>query len=445
MRQIRTIGGATLVCFAAFIAAFFVLTPFAHATVPAPTLLSPSQRYALPPDMKLSVRGLAPRNAKVYFFLDGKLVGGVKAKNGKGRKTVASFNFRYANAKIGFGGHTVHAQAIVGTEKSIYTSDLAFTKPVTWSRRVDGLIVPYAKANVVPLEVMIENLSVVRPQAGLGSASVVYETLAEGGIPRFLAVFVQDDMKYVGPIRSARPYFVQWAKEYDGPYLHAGGSQDALGEIRRWKLADIEALKGATSKYFVRLGAENDVHALFTNKAKLDALKKTLGLAKKKATFTAWAFKDEPPLARRPTTKKMLTADFGSGRTNIVTWEYKRASNSYARTDGGLPHKDKNYVPARQLYAKNVVVQLVPKERVLDSKGRLGLTIMGQGTGWLMEDGSLQAITWKKDKGDGRTRFFLRNGTPVQFNRGSTWIEVVPKNHTVLYTAAGVSKRLVHQ
>ena len=80
-----------------------------------------------------------------------------------------------------------------------------------------------------PLAVMIENHADSRPQSGLSRADVVYEAVAEGGISRFLAVFycgaaAGSAKPYdVGPVRSARTYFLDWASEYaDYPlYLHA--------------------------------------------------------------------------------------------------------------------------------------------------------------------------------------------------------------------------------
>lgn len=61
-----------------------------------------------------------------------------------------------------------------------------------------------------PLAVMIENSTDARPQSGLTSADIVYETVAEGGITRFMALFYCNSLSdiQVGPVRSARTYFI---------------------------------------------------------------------------------------------------------------------------------------------------------------------------------------------------------------------------------------------
>src|SRR5689334_13298629 len=81
-------------------------------------------------------------------------------------------------------------------------------------RRLDGVLVKDSQSNLWPVAVMIDNHTAARPQAGLSKASIVYEALAEGGIPRFMAVFARTDVPLIGPVRSTRPYFVRYAAEY---------------------------------------------------------------------------------------------------------------------------------------------------------------------------------------------------------------------------------------
>ena len=85
--------------------------------------------------------------------------------------------------------------------------------------------------NNIPFMVIIENSENARPQSGLASADILYETLAEGGITRFFALYQQEYPKIIGPVRSIRPYFIDIAKEYNVPFIHCGGSEEALNEI----------------------------------------------------------------------------------------------------------------------------------------------------------------------------------------------------------------------
>jgi hypothetical protein len=226
---------------------------------------------------------------------------------------------------------------------------------------------------------------------------------------------------------------VDWAKEYGGPLLHAGGSRDALNEIGKLKVRSIDALVNKTAKYFFRVGKYASTHNLFTSKVFIPKIKKDFGLTKVKATFEAWKFKDEAPLAKRPNEKRQLIIDFKSGSQYVVAYKYERSSNSYARFNGGKPHLDANYPQKTQIKVKNVVVQLIEKERVIDWKKHLTLQITGSGRGWLLQDGKLQKIIWKKPNSAARTKYYFLNGKEVELNRGNTWIEVVPKDRPVLF------------
>lgn len=410
----------------------FSLTASSVSALAAPTILRPAQKYVVPPDTELVVSGLAPSRSTVYLFVDGKLKKGAKVK----RSTTASatFVFRLSTGIYNAGSHAVRLQAILGKDKSPYTDEKTFTIPATWPRRIDGVVVPANSANAVPTAVMIENLSTVRPQAGLSAASLVYETLAEGGIPRFIAFFARQDMRKVGPVRSARPYFVDWAKEIQAPLMHAGGSRDAFNEFGRLGVRSIDALLGRTSRYFFRSGPVLSTHTLFTSGSRMERMRNERSVAEK-APYRAWRFKNDAALAKRPNERRRLEIDFGYGKANVVAYYYNRQTNVYYRFNGGKQHTDANDKSRLTIRAKNVVVQLIPREKVLDRKGRLQLNIVGRGKGWIAQDGKLVPLTWQKSSASTRTIFRHLNGKEAAFNRGPTWVEVVPTNprHRVVF------------
>ena len=96
---------------------------------------------------------------------------------------------------------------------------------------INGVPVSEQIANTRPIAVVIENHTQARPQSGLSNADIIYETLAEGGITRFLALYQTQDAKEIGPIRSARPYFNTIANQWGAVYAHVGGSEIALSEL----------------------------------------------------------------------------------------------------------------------------------------------------------------------------------------------------------------------
>jgi hypothetical protein len=119
----------------------------------------------------------------------------------------------------------------------------AAAAPPTDEPAVDPTPMP-ARPPVYPLAVMVDNFPSARPQTGLGSANIVYEALAEGGISRFLAIFTAPDPGLVGPVRSARHYYVYWAAEYNAPIVHILASDEGYAAIAHTGLPDLDEHRG---------------------------------------------------------------------------------------------------------------------------------------------------------------------------------------------------------
>lgn len=383
-------------------------------------------------DQPMTISGKAAVKSTVSVWIDGKLVGKTAVQKTTNKKLKTNwFTFTYKKT-VGVGNHTLETQVVKGAEKSEKVLQ-TFSVPAKWRRKVDGMMVPTKVWNQLPFGVMIENTLAARPQAGLSQASIVYETLAEGGVTRFLAIFPQAiKPKLLGPVRSTRPYYVDWAKEHDAIYLHAGGSQDALQEIGKLKMRSYDGLKKVGAKYYSRRCY--GVHCLFTSAVQMDKLVKEKKLTAINAKSSdGWVYKNDVPLKDRPkaAAAKKLTIDF-NGLTYRVVWTYDRASNRYKRQNGGRIATDRN--TGKQIRAANVLVMRIPKEKVLDRKLRIELKLIGRGDATLYRDGrTIQLRWWKKDK-NSRTIYYLK-GTQaqVEFNRGTTWVEVVPGARKVTY------------
>ncbi|MFA6588219.1 MAG: DUF3048 domain-containing protein [Patescibacteria group bacterium] len=380
-------------------------------------------------DQPLTIAGIAPVNSQVWFILDNKVIGKVNTLKPKKKKDLtASFTFTYKKT-IKAGMHTLGTQVYKNKEWSEKTSQ-AFSVPEKWFRKIDGMLVKTSEWNKLPFGVMIENTPEARPQAGLGLASVVYETLAEGGVTRFLAIFPQSvNPKLLGPIRSSRPYYVDWAREYSAIYIHAGGSRDAFEEIGRLGVRSFDALTRKGSPYAFRNCS--GVHCLFTNKGKLNSLVTKNKLNSTPAKSTGWIFKSDVEKKQRGKNGKKLTIDF-NGRTYRVDWAYDQKTNRYKRSNGGVVAKDRN--TGKQITAANVVVMRVPKEKVLDRKLRISLKLTGKGNATLYRDGNAIEVQWRKSSASARTKFYSKKtGQEIEFNRGTTWVEVVPGARKVTY------------
>lgn len=297
-------------------------------------------------------------------------------------------------------------------------------------RMMDGVLVSsLADAQVVPVAVMIENLSTIRPQKGLGAASVVYEALAEGGITRCMAVFAgPGQLASIGPVRSAREYFVHWADEYRGMYAHAGGSPQALAALADdQSIVDLNQI-GGDQIYFWRDLATSAPHNLFTSSEKLAfALRDFLGNTPV-ASFESWKFKDDVVKESRPTGDHHVLIDFSSDSYQ-VEWKYVRKTNTYERWNGGEQQVDG--LTNTPLTAHTVVVQFVNTQLIDESTGRLGMSTEGSGKALVFEDGVRQDGTWKKNDQSSRTRFYNASGEEIAFNAGTIWLEILPDDREI--------------
>jgi len=288
---------------------------------------------------------------------------------------------------------------------------------------LNGLPIPASRAQLPVLAVMIENSPPARFQSGLGAADVIYETLAEGGITRFMALFQSKDVDTVGPVRSVRTYFVEIAREYDAWLVHVGGNVDALPLIKKYGLHDLDQFY--LDKPFwrdpIRLKTRGLEHSMYTDTVQLRLLTE----GDLPSDFVPWLFTaQEPPVAERPKSQK-VSIDF-SFPAFKAQWDYDAVSNSYLRTTGGIVHRDAS--DGSILSAKNIIVQFVDMALLPDrSKGPVGVLsigLIGSGKGFLFRDGKAFPVTWSKSASGERTRYLDENGKEIFLEPGVTWIEL---------------------
>src|SRR5262249_44865010 len=139
----------------------------------------------------------------------------------------------------------------------------------------------------------IENSDDARPQSGLQEAGVVYEAIAEAGITRFMALFQETGPQYIGPVRSLRPYYIDFAAPFQASIVHVGGSPDALAQVTSGGFRNLDQFANGGS--FWRISTRYAPHNVYTAFARLDALNQSKGYTSSK--FTGWPRKKDKKLA----------------------------------------------------------------------------------------------------------------------------------------------------
>lgn len=264
--------------------------------------------------------------------------------------------------------------------------------------------------------VMIENSLASRPQSGLSEAGVVFEAIAEAGITRFLALYQDTAPGDVGPIRSARPYYVDWLMGFDAGYAHVGGSPDALNAIRTKGVKDLDQF--ANSGSYHRAGHRSAPHNVYTGVETLVQLQAAKGFTTSKYTGLARKAETKPG---QPAGARGIDINI-SGPSYNVHYDYAAETNTYHRSMGGAPHMDAN---GNRLINPKVVIALAAGYSLAGDGYHSQYQTLGSGTARVFQDGQATDVTWHKPDERSQLTFTDAAGKPFKLNPGQTWITAV--------------------
>ncbi len=277
--------------------------------------------------------------------------------------------------------------------------------------------------------VMIDNSADAWPQSGIDQAFLVIEAPVEAGIPRLHAFFSADtNVDKIGPVRSARPYFVDWANQLDALYAHVGGSNDALELISSNGTFDLNEFWN--DQYFWRARDRYAPHNTYTSTellSKAVSAREERGMAPD-LLYGTWQWDETVPAA--DVLGGSVSVLFSNSSTYTAHWFYDIATGRYARMQGDWRTKTQDNV---EVFADNVVV-IVTDISILDAVGRRQIRTVGEGDAWVFKDGQSIEATWRSSSETVRMRFYDVAGAEIALNPGSTWIEVTGDKENVTIT-----------
>ena len=269
-----------------------------------------------------------------------------------------------------------------------------------------------------PLAVMIENHPAARPQSGLGEADVVYEALTEGGITRFLAIYRNDNVARIGPVRSARPHFIDLMQAYDPVYVHCGQSWAAEKVLAERKPAEINQI--SDPRPFWRDPHRRKPHNLYTSTASIERDVQRLNL--QGGLYTDPPVSDDP----LPHGKSAPTVQIGYpyGQRYSVGYQYDAGTGRYLRVMNGQPHVDA--LTHRRISASTLIVQETEMRPMGTKYGEMQIDVLGTGRCWFFRGGQYVQGTWHKEVPEMATMYFAEDGTPLLMGHAPTWVQIVP-------------------
>ncbi len=289
-----------------------------------------------------------------------------------------------------------------------------------------GLPVLEAAALQHPIAVMIDDHRDTRPQSGFNAAAQVWQAPAEGGVPRYLMIFQDMLPAAVGPVRSARQYFIEWAAEWKALYVHVGGSGEAQATLaakgRGQLVYNADGFRFEGSDMW-RVKERAAPHNVYSDADHLRAMAVKVG-ATDGPLSAVWSFGDPVSVFARPIGMTM-TIQYPY---ETVTYRYDPATDRYRRFIDGSEAQQIDAADGQPVGPANVVIlrmRFGPLNDGHPEKKRLEAQNVGSGEAIISTGGQIIRGTWSKAAEDAPTLLFQPDGTPVTLTAGQTFVQVI--------------------
>lgn len=277
--------------------------------------------------------------------------------------------------------------------------------------------------------VVIGNDPAARPQSGLGSADVVFEMVAEGGITRFLAVFQCQHVSDIGPVRSVRWVDLHMAEQLTHPILaFAGGIiPDRTLVASSRSVYDADLLTGRASSAGVRTTSRVPPENLYTSTASLRTLFHATA-----PPAPLFSFSSAVPAGASPAASATIPFSYAAD----VRWTWSSSASTWLRSYGTAPALTTG---SAQVSATNVVIEsvhAVPGQYNESGPNSLGVhsITVGSGPVVVLRNGAAVRGTWQRTSYREPTQFVGTNGQPIALAPGNTWVEIVPNTVRITVT-----------
>ena len=285
------------------------------------------------------------------------------------------------------------------------------------------------KGNDRPIAVMIDNHDDAWPQAGLQRAYMVYEIIVEGGETRLMALFKgADDVEKIGPVRSARHYFIDYAMENDAIYTHFGESPQASSDIKKYSIAEIDGISedGTT---FWRVKDKAAPHNAVTSMKNLiqSAKNKNYRMTSSEDSVLNYVT-DEVNLEDG---QGAVSVTIPHSQLQTVKYEYDEQNKVYERYARGKEQVD--WDTDEPITVKNIIITFCDNYTLSDveNKGRQGIKNIGTFNGYYITNGKAIRIKCIKNARDEQTVYQDLNGKEIDVNDGNTFVHICPTDADV--------------
>jgi hypothetical protein len=272
-----------------------------------------------------------------------------------------------------------------------------------------------------PVAVMINNHPKARPQSGLAKADIVYEVLAEGELTRFLAIFQSEKPEKIGPVRSARDYFIDLAQGYHSFYVAHGYSPEAKQMLTTGYIDNLNGMQ-FDGKFFHRDATRVAPHNSYTSFSDIEkgAEKLAVDLTGAPEPLSFLTKNEADSIVGEQATD--VTVTYYHSLSFTESYKYVASIKKYIRSSGGEPTVDRE---TKQPVKIDNLFIVEMNHKVLDDHGRRAIDLESGGDAYILQRGKMRKVKWKNDLG--RIVPVDESGQ-IGFVPGKTWIQVIPTN-----------------
>jgi len=278
-----------------------------------------------------------------------------------------------------------------------------------------------ANSNERAVAVMINNSPKARPQSGLDKADIVYEVLAEGDITRFLAIFQSERPTKIGPVRSARDYYIELAKGFGALYIAHGWSVEAKKMLESNYIDNLNGMiyDGTLFQRSKTRKAPHNSYITYENILK-GAKQKNYSMETSPPGFTFMSEEERKNINGN----QAISVKISYSKSGIFnsSFEFDSKLGKYMRYSGGEQTVD---LDTKQPVLLDNILIIETSHKIIDSAGRRDIDLSSGGKGYLLQMGKVNEVEWANK--DGRI-VPVKNGEEVPFVQGKTWVNIVPSN-----------------
>ena len=315
--------------------------------------------------------------------------------------------------------------------------------------------------NMRATAIMINNISVARPQKGLSQANILFESKVEGGITRFMAIF-EDYTKIdgdVGPVRSGRDQFLQWAMPYHALYCHIGrsGITQTYIDSFEYNYLDVDGQYRIFTERRNRPGYDTE-HTSYTNAELLQAvidkyeydMNKTYG----SPVFDFVDYRENNG-TRELSGQQVTDISVVHSEVYRTYFTYDEAANRYMMSQyNGSKRTRENTVDesnGQQLGFENVIIAFAdiskypwPGDGPYDPNYQK-VDLSYGGVGYYFSNGRMEQIRWFKGGAPDVLRFTDMDENPLKINCGKSYIGFVDYDEAERFEFVGPEEEIAEE